>query len=110
MSEPLAAGWTEQGDVWRRALARVPPDGRWVLLHGDLARQLLPVLTEHRAGKVDRPEIPGEAPVPAAPGAENWGRSEVEGRALLWKSRTARRTVGSHLGVYVSLWVREARS
>lgn len=84
-----------------RALARIPRDGRWVLIQGDLARQLLPVLSEHRAGVAERPCPPEGNLPPPKPGEENYGRSEIEGRPLLWRSRR-----GEH---FTSVWVCEER-
>lgn len=45
MSDPIEAGIQRQvQEVLAAALRRIPPDGRWVVLQGDLAKALLPHL------------------------------------------------------------------
>jgi hypothetical protein len=94
---------TDQSDVVTRALRRIPPDGRWVHLHGDLARGLLPLLRRHRGAPVERPALPGEAQAGAAP-EEEWGRSTVEGLVLVWCARTV---VVNPRWPWVSIWTRK---
>lgn len=93
-------------EVMAAALRRIPTDGRWVVLQGDLARALLPHLP--RCG--ERPAIPSDLTQPQEDGDLFWGLGQVESRRLRWMVQVLdSRHRQSAVHPWITIWAREAR-
>lgn len=106
MSDPIEASIQRRAqEILAAALRRIPPDGRWVVLHGDLAKALLPHLP--RGG--ERPTLPSGLTQPQEGADLSWGEGDVEGRRLRWMAQVldSRHRV-SALHPWITIWAQEA--